>query len=304
MTNQIVPIIIIIVLGIWIEKNKVLGSEGSRVMNAFSYYIGMPLLLISSIATHPIALKEYQSYSFAFVLSMLVPFISLFCYFYIKNNTIDLAALKGLGSAFPNSGFIGIPVLTALFGQIGLTTAAFSTLLTLVPFSMVIIILEINKSGFQTACIEALPAIIKNPLLLATVTGLFISHYHLILPPFILNTCHILGNSAIPCALIGVGQMLAEFKINKLPGIYSIAFIKVFVHPLVAFCFFYWLQVNPQLVVIGVIIASLPTAVMQSILAYQYNIYKAESSGLVLLTTVLSLISLPLTLYFIMDFGK
>ncbi|BCA96186.1 transporter [Legionella antarctica] len=302
-TDQIVPIIVIIVLGIWIEKNKLLGSEGYRVINTFAYYIGMPLLLISSIATNPIILQDYRSYSLAFVCSMLILFIGLFCYFIIKDNKIQLAALKGLGSTFPNSGFIGIPVLTALFGQAGLTTAAFSTLLTLVPFSIAIIVLEINKCGFRMAFIDAFRSIIKNPLLLATVTGLLISHYHLALPPIMLTTFQILGNSAIPLALLGVGQMLVVFKINKLSEIYSLALIKLFVHPLVAFCFFYWFHVNPPLMVMGVIIASLPTAVMQSVLAYQYNAYEAESSGLVLLTTVLSFITLPLTIYLINRIG-
>lgn len=298
--NQIVPIVIIILLGIWVEKKQLLGTQGYRVINNFAYYIGMPLLLVSSIATHPIALKEYQNYSLAFVLSMLALFISVFGYFIIKGNASNLAALKGLGATFPNSGFIGIPILTALFGQIGLTTAAFSTLLTLAPFSIVIIILEINKSGFRMAFFDALYAMMKNPLLIATICGLLISYYHLTLPPFMLNTCQILGNSAIPCALLGVGQMLVVFKIKKLSEIYTIAILKIVVHPLVALCFFYWLHVNPKLIVMGVIIASLPTAVMQSVLAYQYSAYEAESSGLVLLTTVLSFISLPVIIYWIL----
>jgi malonate transporter and related proteins len=297
--SHVFSLIIIIALGVWIEKNKLLGNQGYQVINTFSYYIALPLLIFLTLVTHSIPLEEYQRYSLAFVLSMLGLFTGVFCYFFLyqKNNS-NLAALKGLGSSFPNSGFIGIPVLTALFGQTGLIVAAFSTILTLIPFSIVIVILEIHKCGLQTAVVDAARAIIKNPLLIAILSGLFISHYQITLPFFIINTCQLVGNAAIPCALLAIGQMLVIYKINSFSEIYSLAVIKLVLHPIVAFCLFYCLNVRPELIPMGVIIASLPTAVMQSILSCQYKCYESESVGLILLTTCLSFFSLPIVVYF------
>lgn len=296
--NQLLPILIMIIIGILIEKNGLLGEAGSRVINTFAYYIGMPLLLFSSIATHFIELERYQSYSLAFVLATLLLYsATVFYYRLVRKNKPNVAVLKGIGSSLPNSGFIGIPVATALFGDTGLIVASLTTLLTLIPLSAAILALETHNKKAGATLKQVMMVIIKNPLLLATVLGISVSRYHISLPVFILHTCEIIGNTAIPCALFGIGQMLVIFKVKRVSDIYLPAFIKVVIHPLVTFCFLYWFAVDQQLIIIGVMMAALPTAVVQSILAYQYQVFEAESSGLILFSTLVSFFTLPLLLY-------
>ncbi|WP_131783733.1 AEC family transporter [Legionella gresilensis] len=295
---ELLPFILIILSGLIIEKSKILGSEGYKVLNKFAYYLGIPALLFSSFATTSITFSSYENYSIAFILSMLGLYIPIFSYVFYKTKNVNLAALASLGSVFPNSGFIGIPILFILFRQVGVITAALSTLLTLIPFSLAIIILERNKFGTQRAFLQTLLRIVRNPLLYGAAAGILISYTNLHPPNFVLKTTQLIGEAGIPCALIGIGQMLVIFKVRNLFALIVPVFIKLILHPLVAFYLFYLFNIEPNLLTMGVILASLPTAVMQSILAFEFNTYQAESSGLVMLGTVSSFLSLPLIIYF------
>ncbi|MGQ3887659.1 AEC family transporter [Legionella sp. CNM-1927-20] len=296
---ELLPFILTILVGLILEKSRVLGNEGYKVLNRFAYYLGVPSLLFSSFASAPITFNRYEYYSFAFILSMLVLYIPIYSYLYYKTHNVNLAALASLGSVFPNSGFIGIPVLYILFGQVGVITAALTTILTLAPFSLAIIILEARKEGLHRALLQVLQTLAKNPLLCGAIIGILTSYYSLHVPSFILKTTELIGDAGIPCAILGIGQMLVIFKIKNLSNLIAPIAIKLILHPLVAFYLFYLFDVDPNLLTMGVIIASLPTAVMQSILAVEFNTYQAESSGLVMLSTVCSFISLPVVVYFL-----
>ncbi|STX51578.1 putative transporter YfdV [Legionella busanensis] len=298
---ELLPFILIILSGVIIEKSQILGTEGYKVLNKFAYYLGVPALLFSSFATASITFSSYENYSIAFILSMLGLYIPIFSYVFYKTKNINLATLASLGSVFPNSGFIGIPILFILFRQEGVITAALSTLLTLIPFSLAIIILERNKYGMQKAFLQTLLRIVRNPLLYGAAAGILISYANLHLPHFILKTTHLLGEAGVPCALLGIGQMLVIFRVRNLSALIVPVVIKLILHPLIAFYLFYLFNIEPNLLTMGVVLASLPTAVMQSILAFEFETYQAESSGLVMLSTVCSFISLPIILYFMQD---
>lgn len=143
-----------------------------------------------------------------------------------------------------------------------------------------------------------LRSLCTNPLLVAPMAGLVWSSTDLVLYDPLAQVISFLAAAATPCALVSIGLFLMQKEKSSPQQAWSISFAKLIIQPLVA-----WLIAGPILdlptlwVNAVVILAALPTGTGPFMLAQYYNADGGIISRVVLLTTVGSLLTLSLFLW-------
>jgi malonate transporter and related proteins len=206
------------------------------------------------------------------------------------------AALMGTSAAYGNVGYMGLPLAVAFFGA----DAAVPAALVFCFDCTVLFILTALFAGFgKGTSLKIVKDVLTHPFNIATIAGFLASALQWMPSGGVLTILEMLKQSAGPVALFAMGVTVSLRGRPTLDAeLATLSAIKLALHPLMAFAavaFFVaadntWLQV-------AVMMAALPTAGNAFILARQNNAYIAGAGHAVIVTTALSVITIPLIVY-------
>ena len=194
---------------------------------------------------------------------------------------------------FGNINFIGFPVLASLFG----TEAIFYAAIVSIPFNVLIFMfgVPIITSG-QGKFVFKLRSLF-SPNLIATYITIIIVLMQYRVPKEISNACRLVGSMTVPGSLLIIGSTLAYVKVLDMMSnvrIYLLAFIKLLAIPVVLFLIFKISPLDIKYTNVLTILLGMPVASIGTMLCLKNNIDgKAMSEG-TFVTTLLSVISIPL----------
>lgn len=193
--------------------------------------------------------------------------------------------------------FTGIPVLTPLVGTLALPAVGVANILLLVVMAVTVVCVELERDGggnLLSALRTALLHTFKNPIIVGSVAGLAYSVSGLGLPGWISRTTEILGAATPPVALFALGEALVRTRLGRLGEIGLLTAIKLIVMPLITLgVLLLFPQVDARWAIAAVALAAMATAVLEYMLAAEFHEYVEQGAGLVLLSTVLSAVTLP-----------
>ena len=210
--------------------------------------------------------------------------------------------MQGLAAVLANTGYMGIPLISAVFGSeaavpivVGLTLDG----ILIIPLG--IIIIESSKGGAESLPATALStfsALARNPLILAIFAGLAASAAGLEAPTPLANFLDLLGGTAGPCALFALGATLAGRKVaGGTAEVSYMTFVKLVIHPAALFLTTTVLfDVQPLWATAALLGAALPIAANVFVVARQYDVYVARTSSAILVSTAVSMISVSVLL--------
>ena len=231
-------------------------------------------------------LKCMAMAAFAFLIMILVPYL-----FFRKGSRDREVGL--VVSAFPNSGFFGIPLIAGIFGTEGvffLTTMITMFNLTVWTYGVIVM------SGRHDSFLVTVKRLI-SPALISVVLGLICFSLGLLLPEMIASPLKKLGDMNTPLAMMISGAVVAraDFRAGlKDIMMYKISFVRILVLPIaVALCLF-WLPVNPMLITIVVLATGLPVGSVPLMFCVQYDKNSVLASECMALTAVLCCATAPL----------
>lgn len=189
---------------------------------------------------------------------------------------------------FSNSGNMGLPLCLFAFGEeaMGLAVACFA-MFTLWQFSLGLWIWS-GKRG--------LTEMLKSPIGWATVAGFVCAALRITPPEFITNTTRLLGGLTIPLMLITLGVSLASMRPGNLPRALTISAIRLLVGPAVGFFVAWLFNFTGHARGVVVIECAMPVAVFNYLLALRYDRDAEEVAGLIMVSTLMSLVTLPILL--------
>lgn len=217
------------------------------------------------------------------------------------------AALQASMVAFPNTGFIGVPVLSALFGASAVVTVALATVVGMLLFiPATVIVLEMTRhrragatehSHHARVSEIALPAFLnaaRAPLVWAPVLAAGLVLAGIGLPQEILNMLNLLGGITVGLAMFAAGLTLATYplKVNFEIGVNSV--MKMLAQPLLMLALVSVLGIAGTRAQEGVILCALPTGILATLLAARYETYRSEASSTLVLTSLVLMATLPL----------
>jgi predicted permease len=191
---------------------------------------------------------------------------------------------------FNNSGNMGIPLILFAFGESALQAAVVLFIIEMVlHFTVGFYILNHRTNPLH---------LLKMPMIQATILGLLFSSLHLTLPDALANTVKLLGQVSIPLLLFSLGVRLLDvnFRDWKLGTLGAIAGPAVELASV--FLMAQWLNLSATHYALLLVFAALPPAVLNVLVAEQYQQEPDRVASIVLLGNLASLMIMPLVLWF------
>ena len=215
------------------------------------------------------------------------------------------AAFGALVTAFPNTGFMGVPLLVALLGAAAAGPAIVSIMIDMVLTTSLCIALSrldgAGTHGVSVALKKALRGMLANPMPWSIVLGAVASAFAFQLPGPVDKTVAMLADAASPVALFTIGAVLARSQMNQhervAPRDYvPLALAKLLLHPLLV-----WLAgraamavgvpLDPFAFTVLVLLAALPSASNVSLLAERFGAHNGRIAHIILVSTALAFLS-------------
>jgi malonate transporter and related proteins len=215
------------------------------------------------------------------------------------------ASFGALVGAFPNTGFMGVPLLVALLGAKAAGPAIVTIAVDLVVTSSLCIALSRLDSadvhGAEVAAKKALQGVALNPMPWAIVLGALSSALQITLPTPVMQTLGLLADAASPVALFTIGAVLARSHMNSavstpLMDYLPVALIKLVVHPVLVGlmglgAMALGLPLDSFVLTVVVLVAALPSASNVALLAERFGADNGRIARIILLSTVLAFFS-------------
>lgn len=210
------------------------------------------------------------------------------------------ASLGALVAAFPNTGFMGVPLLAMLLGAASAGPAIATILVDmLLTTSLCVALSRLDGAGIdgaKRAAKQALGRVMGNPMPWAILMGAFASGFEIKLWGPIDQTVALLADAASPVALFTIGAVLARSHMQSahpmpLSHYMPAAVLKLIVHPLLVLGGGLLAQVaglplDPFALTCIVLVAALPSASNVSLLAERFGADNGRIARIILVTTV------------------
>jgi malonate transporter len=285
-------------------------------LNTYVLYFALPCMLFNFGAKTPI--HELINAPMALLYLLCAAIIVGVGLIWNRKHQLDWnnSAFSALIATFPNTGFMGVPLLVALLGQAAAGPVIITIFVDLVIVSSVCIAISRIQPGesgaFAAAIKKSMRGVISNPMPWAICLGAFASASQLQLPSVATRTIELLGNSASPVALFTIGAVLARSALLARSGeavlaaipVNVFAFIKLVIHPVLIFAMFYlanhWgktlgIGFDPFEILVISLVGALPSASNVTILAERFQADAGQIAKIVLVSTAAAFVTFPLT---------
>ena len=299
------PFFSLVLAGYLAAKRRMLPLEAIPGLNGFVLFFALPAMLYRFGSTTPIADLLDASVAGVYLLCALV--MVAFCIALTLNARIrwNDASLGALVAAFPNTGFMGVPLIAALLGPSAVGPVIVLILVDMVVTSSLCIALshlgsddgqgEGGGRAMLVAARKALRGVVGNPMPWAILLGALASAVRFTLPAPVEKTVWLLADAASPVALFTIGAVLARSQIQAnhpmpLADYLPVALMKLLLHPvLVGLVGLAAIQLgvplDPFSLTVMVLVAALPSASNVSLLAERLGADNGRIARIILVST-------------------
>jgi hypothetical protein len=287
--NNLLPVLLCAAAGFVLGRTL---RPDIKTASRLAFYIFSPCLVFVSLERVKISGGEFGRLAF-FTLAVS---IVIGCLAYLFGRSLKaerhLIASMVVASMFVNSGNYGLAATKFAFGDEALARALVCFVFgTVIVYSLGVLIASMGKFSAGQA--------IRNLLMVPAIYGLvaagLVRQMNWEVPLFLDRSVSMLGDASIPLMLVILGLQIAEARVwprDRMVLIGASAFLQLVVTPLIALLLAHWMGLAGTARQAGVLQASMPAAVVTTVLAVQYDLDKTLVSGVVVITTILS----PLTL--------
>ena len=297
------PFFALVLCGYWAARRQMLPFEAIPGLNGFVLFFALPCMLFQFGAKTPIAQLLDASAFCMYLFCALVMVAFVVAVTLNKRFGWNDAAFGALVGAFPNTGFMGVPLLVALLGAAAAGPAIVTIVIDMVITTSLCIALSrldgAGQQGVSQAAKNALLGVVKNPLPWAILLGTVFSAFQIELPGPVEKTVALLGDAASPVALFTIGAVLArsqKIAHHEQHGPLTwkdyvpVALIKLFLHPLLV------LAVGLAVISMGVpidtfalkvmvLVAALPSASNVAMLSERFGADNGRIARIILVST-------------------
>ena len=287
----LLPDFLLIVLGFVLCHRSALNRPVWDAAERLVYYLLFPVLLFNSILKSPLQPAQTLSLAAAAVGTVGAGIVLAFAIGRWPGIDARLHA-SGAQTAFRFNSFIGLALSERLGGPQGLAWMALAIALC-VPLCNVAAVWPLARHGGHSYWRELL----RNPLILSTLAGLIANLAGLKFPEAVATTLQRIGLAALPLGLMATGAGLRVGGLKAAPGLAAaLMLVRHAILPALAIGLTAVLVLPPEQRLIVVLFGALPTASSAYVLAARMGGDGGYVAGLVTLSTLLGMLSVPLWL--------
>ncbi|MEN3009124.1 AEC family transporter [Pseudothermotoga sp.] len=295
--SQVLMIFLLVGFGFVLKKIKLLNDGFTKSSSDLIVYVTLPAMIISSMDrdfSSEVAKTSLQIFLLGAVMYACTTILA-YLFVSVKKFDEDQRGVYMYMIIFGNVGYLGYPVSAILFGSIGVFySAVFNIWFNLLTWTLGVSIMSRRRLS--------LSKILLNPGLISTLLGLLIFLTPLTVPTTVKSVLDSVGSMTTPLAMFLVGAFLAEAHLKDFIAkidLYFASILKLVVAPLMVYLCVKYLKTDSIVKMLPVMMAGMPSGVNTAIFARMFNRdYKLAAQGVVL-STALSMISLPLLIVLI-----
>ena len=299
--TKMVIFVVLMVIGYIGARTKLLNGEFTKAASKLTLNVFMSATIINSVIANP---PELSGGELAEV--MLACFVSIGLGYLLSALMVRLLPfnrerkpLMELLISVTNTMFIGVPVAEPVFGS----QAVFYIAMSCIPFNVLLYtygVWRMNQSGERVKL--HLKDMVCVPLI-ATVAALLIFVLDIPVPAVAKELCSTLSAATMPMSMLVIGSSLGRVSLLdafKEKSLYFVSLVRLVLVPLLTLPVLRLITADPVLLGAMVIIAGCPSGIVVTVLAIQYGRDAEYTSKGILLNTVLSMVTLPALVYFLL----
>ncbi|HOI71037.1 MAG TPA: AEC family transporter [Methanobacterium sp.] len=296
--ETIIAIVVLILIGYICRRIGLLKPDDAKILNKIVVYLAIPSLIF--LAMYNADLSDTVTLG---TITLICITIGILCggiaYLFASLRNYSKETRWGLvtASAMLNSGFLGYPVVLGVFGSIGLVSAVFYDLGSVILFIFFGFLLILVYGGnYQGIFKES----VFFPSIIAISLGVLTNIFQLPLGSLVPEILDYLSGAAIPLIMLSLGLSL-EFKEVKeyFAAASFVSVIRLVISPLIAIVFASLLGLSGVNFQVTVVQAGMPSGMLTMVLAIIYNLDIKITAACVFLSTALSMVSLTALILFI-----
>ena len=292
---QIMIMFFIILAGIVCYKTKLIDNEMNKKLADLVLVLVNPILIFVSYQ------REFQAnllsgLLISFLMATITHFSAIFTARFLvrkKNNKPDLT-IERFAIIYSNCGFIGIPLVNGILGSEGVFyLTAYMTIFNLFIWThgMITMSGRTDKRMIMKALL--------SPSILATIGGFLFFVCKIMLPNVMIEALSYLGDMNTPLAMLVSGVTIAQTDLIKLfrkIKIFYLTFLKLIFIPVAMLFLFHLFDMERIVLLTSILAAACPTAASVNLFALKYDKNFLYASELFAVTTILSIITIPLVM--------
>ncbi|OJF76238.1 MAG: hypothetical protein BKP49_08850 [Treponema sp. CETP13] len=306
--TQIAQMFIIMIIGLISTKLKVITKEGNIQLSNVLIYIVTPILIVSSYQQE-FSKEKLAGLGIAFFLAVITHVLGIFIAKICISRKSQNFVVERMSIIYTNCGFIGLPLLYALFGSDGVFyCTAYITAFHIFLWSHGIMLMNAGNEVKKTTFLKKFITIITHPNIIAIIIGLLFYVIRIRLPKIIIEPFYAINALNSPLAMLVAGSTLAGtsiIKILKTKRIYWVTVCSLILVPFFSLLIFKAIMyaVAPfylldSTIVISILIGTAcPAGAMTTMLALSYNKDSEYASSIFSITTLLCIVTIPLLVF-------
>lgn len=294
--KQIITMFLILAAGFFCFKKKLISAENNQALSGLVLNIVNPAVIFMSYQIE-FTPERLTGLAFAVLLSA-VSFVIMIVIAYIlvparENNS----GIERIALIYSNCGFIGIPLIQALIGEIGVFyLAAYLTIFNVLLWTQGVILMT-GKTSFK----ETLKSLC-SPCIIAVFLGVVCFLLKFSVPQVAADALNHIASMNTPLAMLVAGVTIARTDILKAftrLRVYYMVFLKLLVIPLAvtaAMLFFGQFQIDREIIMMVVIATACPTGASGTLFAIRYHKDELYASELFGVSTIFSIVTIPVVI--------
>ena len=290
--EQIIMLFCITAVGAHMRRKQVMTDPVIKGVNSLLLRVAWPCMILMTTQ------KEYADgdlknfFSVVLITMAVLTVMCLLTYALSKKwDREHAASIFTVASVMPNAGFVGLPIIKAVYGE----TGVFYLSAFLVGFNLVVwTVCVFLMTGFSLRSLKSA----LNPGFIAALVGTALFVFRIALPTPLLSLVTQLGSMTTPLAMLLLGARLEKIprRLFRSGALWCSNAIKLLVMPLLTAALMRLLGMDATLTGIVVLSMAMPAAAVAQLFAEKYNIDIDFAAAGVALSTLLCIITIPLIL--------
>ena len=285
------PVFFIVGIGYFLGKKK--SDIDTTFITNYSANFGAPALFIFAITSSGVTYSVFSEYFIYSVIALICFAITgvIFLFFMKKDISRELPPFF-----LPNTGNMGIPICLFAYGNHGFGLASSIGACVILGHFTLNIFLAQKKFDFSI--------ILKSVPFYAVIFSAFWLYFELKTPNFILNTTMLLTYATIFLVLMSLGIALTRLKVFSLKESIIGSIARLIFGPIIGFVIIIFFDLTGYAAGIILIQSSMPSAVLTYLVGSMYSPKKVvdEIASMIVVTTILSFITIPLVVFFALKY--
>jgi predicted permease len=298
--NQVFIMFLLISVGFILYKIKLISDATNKQLTGIVLSVVIPALIIDTYQMDYDA-TQANNMLLGFLLSFLSILTAIVLSYVLKfKSRKESLSTERFSVIFTNCGFMGIPLMSALFGSLGVFYCnTYLTMFNVIIWTYGIILMNHKKKETSKRSLKEQLKPFITPTMICIVLGLVMYFLKIKLPTPVAKTTKYVASMNTPLAMIVSGVCIAQSNllsaIKKL-RVYYVAFLKCFVVPLLIMAIFLLFPLDNTLLTTILIAGACPTAATTMLFANKYGGDVEMASNVFTITTIMSIISLPIVI--------